>query len=131
MLRKSNSGLSLAEIVITVTLLGFIMMTLFNIFPSSMGAIRHAEHQMIASNLAQSILEEKMAGPFNELSIAPALDPVTGPDNTLYTLHDYTPFTITDTDPQYLMGIRISVSWQERNRSYTMAREIYVSSIQR
>jgi Tfp pilus assembly protein PilV len=128
---KKSAGLSLAEVVITITLLGFIMMVMFNIFPGSMGAVRHAEHQMIASELAQSILEGKISGPFKKLPDPPLMDPIHGPDGTKYTPKNYSAITETGYDANYIKKLTIMVSWEEKDREYTMVRVIYVSSIQK
>ncbi|MDQ7821353.1 MAG: hypothetical protein RDV48_01025 [Candidatus Eremiobacteraeota bacterium] len=129
---RKPAGVSLAEIVITVTLLGFIMMVLFNLYPGSIGAIRHAEHRIIAGNFAQSIIEEKRGGSYTDLDTAPAVADLKGGDDTLYHLENYEKFTISGADENIAKGIRVTVSWEEKDkRKFTITKEVYVSVVQR
>jgi prepilin-type N-terminal cleavage/methylation domain-containing protein len=123
-------GFSLIEVIMAVTILGLVIMFIFNLYPSSVLAIRHAEHRLRAVNLAQSILEEKRSGPFSALAAATDLKDVTGDDGVIY--HPvYEPFIVLGADPNRLRGIRVTVTWTAQEKQYAISQEAYVCNIQR
>jgi hypothetical protein len=131
---KRISGLSLAELVITVTLFGFIIMLLFNIYPTSIGAIKHGQLLFESSSLAQSKIEEIRREPFTTLDAPPASVDDYFSDRTLYHI-DYTAIDVKSLDPavntDMLKGIRVTISWKERTNEYSIFKDLYISKIQR
>lgn len=68
-------GFSLIETIFAASILSIVLMVLFNLYPSSLLAVRRAEHRLEATTLAQSILEAKRALPFSQLAtLAPNTD---------------------------------------------------------
>jgi Tfp pilus assembly protein PilV len=129
---RSPRGLSLIEVIFAATLIGMLMIFLICLFPSSVMAIRHAEHRIKALHLAQSYLEEKRYGAFSELYAAPEdLYDVMGDDGTVYHPCDYECFDIYDADPAHLKGIRVTVTWKETSSDYSITQELHVFSLQR
>jgi len=61
-------GFSLIETIFAASILSIVIMVLFNLYPSSLLAVRRAEHRLEATTLAQSILESKRAMPFSQLT---------------------------------------------------------------
>ncbi len=125
---RRSHGLSLAEIVITITLLGFIFMILFNLYPSSIATMRHAEHLIEASSYAQSILEFQREGPFSLFDTEPIVKDMVGADGTNYSL-TFTAITIPSPQCDSLKGARVTVSWKERKRDCSVTKELYVCNI--
>jgi prepilin-type N-terminal cleavage/methylation domain-containing protein len=126
----SCRGFTLVEVMIAATLLGFIIMVLCSLYPSSVMAIRHAEHRIQASNLAQSVIELKRSGPFSDLYAPPDSTLVTGKDETVYEIYYSEPFLISGTDFDILKGIRVTVKWKEKEGQYSVSRETFICNIE-
>ncbi|HEY3997922.1 MAG TPA: hypothetical protein VGO93_03600 [Candidatus Xenobia bacterium] len=84
---KRPGGFTLAEIIVATTLLCLVVVMMFNLYPTSLITIRHAEHRLTASARAQHVLEYERALPFHALASVAAVSP---------TQLDMTP---TPTDP--------------------------------
>ena len=131
-MRQAWRGLTLIEVLFATTLIGLIIIFLFCLYPSSVMAVRRAEHRMKAVQLAQSILEVKRFGPFSELGTPPGMynEPVKGDDGTMFTPSRYECYEISGSDPAYLKGIRVTVSWKDKDVENYITQEIYVYRIQ-
>jgi hypothetical protein len=116
--------------VITVTLFGLVIMLLFNLYPGSISALKHAECLFESSNLAQSLLANMKEGPFAGFDTPPAPGDSLGAHGTIYHCI-YAPLPLTGVDTNYLKGVRVTVGWEERNRSYSVTKELIVSKIQK
>ncbi|MHC9541658.1 MAG: hypothetical protein AB9903_19305 [Vulcanimicrobiota bacterium] len=125
---RGGRGVSLAEIVITITLLGFIFMILFNLYPSSIATMRHAQHLIEASNMAQSILETQREGAFSSFDTAPSLPERHGSDGTAYTF-TFSPVAVPSPQSDTLKGVRVTVTWLERKKTCSVTKEMYVCNI--
>jgi len=112
------------------TILGLLVMVIFNLFPSSVLAVRQAERRLKATEIAQSLLEQKRAQSFDELGTGAALPPVEGEDGTVYR-PVFTPFAVDGCDEHYLRGVRITVAWKVHEMSYSLSQECYVCNIPR
>jgi Tfp pilus assembly protein PilV len=128
--RATFQGFSVIEVMFAFALLGFILIVLFSLFPTTIMAVRHAEHRLKAVNIAQSLLEQKRAGSFSQLADIPLLTDTADPDNGFIFHTDYQTFTVAGASPQNLIGIRAIVTWREKNREYSVKKEQYVSIIQ-
>jgi len=111
---REPAGLTLIEIIITTTLLGMILLFLFTIYPNAVMAIRSGEHRLKAANIAQSMLEKKMAVPFYDIDTPLTEKNMTGEDGTAYAL-SYETLPIPDTNTQRIRKIRVTVTWEEHN----------------
>jgi prepilin-type N-terminal cleavage/methylation domain-containing protein len=123
-----RGGFSLVELIIATTLLGFLLVVLFSIYPNSIIAVKHAEHRLKAAHLAQSILEQKRAGPFIELDKAITALNIPAADQAIYT-PAFECYSVPDTDPSKLKKVRVVVFWREKNREYSIYKECYVCTV--
>ncbi len=128
--KRGPAALTLIEMIITTTLLGLIMLFLFNIYPNSVMAIRHGEHRLKAACVAQSTLEQKMASPFCDIDTLPALCKIAGEDGTVYALN-YEASNIPDTNSLLLRRIKVTVTWEEQMGRYSLFKECDVCDIRR
>jgi len=74
-----QKALSLIETILAASVLSMVMMILFNLYPSSMLAVRKAEHRLQATAMAQSLLEFVRAQSFNNVMAVLQTDPTTSP----------------------------------------------------
>ena len=127
--KKSQWGLSLTEVIFAASILGLVMMVLFNLYPTAILSVKVAEHKLKAANLAQSILEEKKSGKFSDLYNPPPLTDVKGNDGVIYH-PSYVAFDVPGANPANLKGIRATVTWKERIRDYSISQELYICKVQ-
>ena len=129
-------GLSLIETVIAFTV--FLMLTLFvmSLAPGSLLSLGRAHHQIVASNLALSVVEDQRALGFDALALEP------GRDLTVYQLDDGVKFTprlvikdMNSIDASYAAArarvIRVTVRWDERSLKCETFRETVVAKVHR
>jgi uncharacterized protein (TIGR02598 family) len=140
-------GFSLVETIFAASILSIVLMVLFNLYPSSLLAVKRAEHRLEATTLAQSVLEKKRTRPFGELnSLSPgqyytadqdadlkALRPPQSPDGVQLE-PEFQIFHIPDpdTDPGRLLGLRAKVKWKETSkRSQEVVQELWIVDIKK
>lgn len=121
------------ETVVSCFVLCLVMVALFNLFPSSMYALKRGECQLLAEQEAQSWLEIYRAQPFDSLpnSAGPLALPARPPVNGV----TYSPeVTIIDgasagyrTD--LIKGIDIKVSWTFQSNTRSIQRREWVSKL--
>jgi len=128
--KRGPAALTLIEMIITSSLLGLILLFLFNIYPNSVMAIKHGEHRLKAACVAQSMLEQKMSYPFYDIDTIPDLSKIEGEDGTIYALC-YETSNIPDTNSQMLRRIKVTVTWEERMGRYSLFKECDVCDIRR
>src|ERR1700712_2910962 len=66
---RKRAAISLVETIIALGLVALVVILVVDLYPSAMATLRHAERTAVASSIAASILEQKMALPFNELTV--------------------------------------------------------------
>lgn len=126
----SSRGFSLVETILAAFILSLITMAVFNIFPSSVMAVKRGEMELEADSIAAQILEEHRARPFEELVLAgPApLAPLTLGGTK------FEPFLQIDDVPgcsdQHLRAVRVEVRWSHSGKSYSLAREAWIVSVE-
>lgn len=125
-----NRGLSLLETVLSVFILSLVVLLLFELLPTSLLAVRRAEQRQLAGHLAASLIAERMATPFQSLPLGiEPLDPIVSEGI------EFTPtievFRLPDYEPEKLKGVRVTVTWRERGKSWTVQREVLVSGVRR
>jgi prepilin-type N-terminal cleavage/methylation domain-containing protein len=91
MSRKSESGMSLIEVVVAVAVLGLVTVALLQLFLTGSVFTAVAGHEVAAANLAQEILEEIKSVPWNQIGNARGgtagtilLDPAADSENGKY-----------------------------------------------
>lgn len=123
----ARRGFSLVELIITTTLMGFILLILFNLYPQSVMAIKHAENRLKAATLAQSLIEQKRAGPFTDIATQPTNEEIYALTGDLPWKVDYECVAIPDTDPTKIVKVTVTVSWTERrSRQWTEGTQQYI-----
>jgi Tfp pilus assembly protein PilV len=121
--------MSLIEIIFSVTLFCLIFMAMINILPLATFAIKRTEHRIRASALAQSVLEEKRAGPFSALDSQPVAAQQTDRDGTVYAIVYEAPAMDPGVDAQKLRRIVVTVTWKERDIIRSLTREMYLYNL--
>ena len=127
-----RGGFTLLETIFASVLFGFIVLFILNLYPSSIVAVRRGESQIVADNMAQTILEDLRSRNFYNLSVT------TPPTYTkwVYSDVDYLP-TITlayDTDPAlepYLKIATVNVTWEFQRRKNSFVPTMYLHNINR
>jgi Tfp pilus assembly protein PilV len=91
MSRKSESGMSLVEVIVAIFLLGLVTVSLLQLFLTGNVFTAVAGHEVASANLAQEILEEMKSVPWNQIGTARGgtadtilLDPAAGSENGKY-----------------------------------------------
>jgi Tfp pilus assembly protein PilV len=129
---KRSQGLSLGETIIASCLLGLVILAVFNLFPASLFAMRQAEQQIRADQLAQEILETTRQKPFEQLAVGRP-DPQPGAEEAAGVR--FTPtlqiYQVAGADPDLLLRLRVSVDWKFRGRDQHVFQETYRSHVRR
>lgn len=132
----TRRGFSLIETIFAASILSLVMMVLFNLYPSSLLAVRRAEHRLEATTLAQSILETKRAEPFSVLAaktpdlyytrqndddlkkLAPGSD-ANGivKEDGVTLVPSFKVFHVSGTDPSRMLGLQAVVEWDENQNT--------------
>lgn len=122
---------TLAEVILSTLILSLVMMTVFNLFPSSALAVKKAEQRMTADALAQAGLEECRAAPFSALVLGTYdVGNVTCGGTTFQRAREiFQPGGSPDT--KYLKGVRLRVTWTEQNRPMEMQAETWIVNVER
>lgn len=131
MRRSGRLGLTLAETLVSLTLLSLLMVAVLNLFPSSMTIVRITRTGWLARSLAQDRVEALAAQPFAKLEIGHDVEEkVVLRDSAVVKLKT----TITAVDghlPKYLKRIRCDVTWDGRAAQKSASQEFYVHSVRR
>lgn len=128
MQRPHKTGFTLVETIISCLIVSLTIIFIFNLFPTSMAAIKRSETEIQASNLAQSLLEQMRAQGFANLSALPAATvPI---DNTNYQ-YVTTVGPVPGTDARFLKRASVTIRWKARHTEQTMTREVWVHSLKR
>lgn len=117
-------GFTLGEVAVGVGLLSLILVSLLNLFPSSLIAIRNGERRQVAHRVAQNTLEVAMASPFSSLrSDSPELAQVNVPEGYRLTV-------VVSAVPPYpedhLKRVSAVVEWEHHGKRLRLEEEVYV-----
>lgn len=127
-----SRGLTLGETIIASCLLGLVMLAVFNLFPASLFAMRQAEQQIRADQLAQEILETTRQKPFEQLIVGRP-DPQPAPEEAAGVR--FTPtleiYQVAGADPDRIVRLRVSVQWKFRGRDLRVSQETYRTHVRR
>lgn len=123
-------GFSLIETILATFVLSLITMAVFNIFPSSVMAVKRGEMELEADSLAQQQLEECRARPFDTLTVGPlpAVAPVTVTGTTFAIRGRVRPVAGSSVD--HLKAIEVTVEWTHSAKSHTIIREAWIVSVE-
>lgn len=130
-MRRSRSGLTLAETLVSLTLLSLLMVAVLNLFPSSMTIVKMTRTGWLARATAQDRVEALAARPFTELVIGyDHQEDVTLSDGA--TTHLRTTVTAVDGHlPRLLKRVRCEATWDGRATRKSAVQEFYVNSVRR
>lgn len=118
-------GASLAEAILCFAILTLVIILIFNLYPTSVAAVRVSGQKLQATALADSILDEQMEKPFPSLVPgAPVnLPPVAARGAELQpSLQIFKPVE-PGVDPTLLIGIRVRVVWTDHGVRREILRE--------
>lgn len=124
-------GLTLMETVVSTFIVALVLIALFNLFPTSMYALKQAENQIVADQLAQTWLEMYRAESMDYLNTN-----VGGP----YTLaakkfggmtfqSELRIGTPSGTDADLVKSLNVRVTWTFQKRAREVVREAWVSRV--
>lgn len=127
-----RKGFTLLETIFASVLMGFVILFICNLYPGSIVAIRRGETQIVADNLAQSILEDLRSRSF--YNVNPASPPSYA--KRIYGATEYTPtVSITyDSDPSlesFLKIAQVKVNWKFQNRDQEVVQIMYLHNVTR
>ncbi len=114
-------GLSLLETVVATFLFLLVVVLVMNLFPSSLFSLQQAELKQRAERLCQSRLNEQRVRKFSSL-VSTAL-PV---EECFTPVLEVLPHPGTN-----LKILRVTVTWQERNQTRKVSREVWVTDVPR
>lgn len=125
-----RKGFSLIETVLATFVLSLITMAVFNIFPSSVMAIKRGEMELEADSLAQQQLEEYRARSFDSLALgnAPLTSPVTL-SGTAFQVSTRVA-AVPGSNVDHLKAVVVTVDWTHSARSHTITREAWIVSVE-
>lgn len=113
------------EVILAAALLGLLLPFLFQLYPTSLLAIRRGESQLEATELARSALEEFRARPFAALAPGEtALPAMSGAGQVEFARK----IAIRQVSPR-LLELRSTVEWSVRQKVYRTEHAVYVSKV--
>lgn len=126
-----RAGFSLAETVLSIFLLSLVVILLVNLYPTSMLTVRQGENRFQAEQIAASELARLQSESFDDLVVGSAqdLDPVF--HESLRFDRRVEVFEVPPNSDEHLKGVRVTVSWKERNEVRQVSQELYVVDIQK
>lgn len=127
--RTVRRGLSLMEIIVSMFVLGMVMIALFNLYPTSVLAVRRAEQQILANSVARSIVDRSLAGPYSALEVDTTTDlPAEVREGTTFT-PTVAVFDVPGQDVNLIKRLRVTVTWEERGVQKEVVHEVLVTSL--
>jgi hypothetical protein len=120
----------LAEAVFAVSLVGLAILLVFNLFPTASFAMRRAQREAVARNLAISGLEEARSEAFEDL--VEGRDEIAAVDcDGIHFQRFREVFVPSPDDAEHLKGISVTVAWREREIDHNVVLEAYVDDLPR
>ena len=120
-------GLSLLELVVSISLLALVIVFVLELMPGSLLSLRRTDARLIAENIAQGELQTEVAGLFSGLTPGTQTSlPDQTVDGTTYHLVTRT-LPAGAEDPTRLLSLQVTVSWTDRGLTHTAVRERWVS----
>ncbi len=124
-------GFTLIETIFTCLLLGFLVLTIFNLYPSSFIAIKRGEGVLQADAISQGVLEDMRSRPFETIrdDLNPAFANVVYGGTAYQT--NVTVFNVTGANPNYLVACNVRVSWNLQNHTKQVVHEAHFANVRR
>lgn len=126
-----TSGLTLAETLLSLTLLTLVMLAVLNLFPSALANARLTRTGWLVRAAAQNEVEKLAGRPFGALQVGWSQEKdVQLPDGS--QAHLASSIEAAAGHPQRLLKrIRCQVSWKGRATRKTALEEVYVHALRR
>lgn len=128
---RQTKGLTLTETIFALFLLGTVLVLLFNLFPTSVVALRQAEARNRAHQIANGVITRQMSLPYSQLvaSGPTPLNPVASGGVTFQPTLEV--FDIPGRNPLYLRGLRVTVNWSVGDKQHQVNQEVWVPNARR
>ena len=123
---RRGPAFSLAEVVVSMFLLGLVFTAVLNLFPASLLMVDGTEARYQATGLAQACLEKRVQEPWAVLSV----------EETLTTQHDLDgrrfscQVTVVKLSPS-LCRLTSTASWQQKGVTWKVEETRHVSELRR
>lgn len=126
-------GLSLLETVLSFCIVALMVVMIFSLYPAAMSTVRLSGQKLQADALADSLLEQYQAAPFDSLAPGsePSLPPVDGQGTRFQPVVQFEEVSDPEVDAGLLRRIRVSVSWTEHGMTRARIREVVRARVQR
>lgn len=121
-------GFSLYETVVATLLISVVLIILFSLFVNARLSGSRVEQGIQADALAQTLLEQHRATPFEQLTLG-----TTQPSLLQRGGIDYQPTVevfLPEPPSDGLKGIRVTIDWHFRNRDYQVVHESWVAHLE-
>jgi hypothetical protein len=119
------------EVSLSLMILGLVTVFIMNLFPTSMITVKKAEHRQQANLLAESVLAELAALPFEDLIIGdPPVQESRQIDEVTYQIEKVV-LQADSRNPDFIKNIRVEISWEVREIEQTLVRELWVANLKR
>lgn len=105
-MKTSQRGITVMEILVAAAIFMLAFAALLNVLPASLVAERRSQVRVQADAIAQSVLEDALATPFQKLHDHPL------PDVTVNSLVYHVESQVTSVD-RFLKQINVTVTWDE------------------
>ncbi len=114
------------ELILSFFLLGLVVVLIFNLYPTSVASVRYSGQRLQANALAESLLQQQLAIPFSQLVPGPprALPAVDGQGTRFQPTLEIFPADRPATKPGLLLGLRVRVTWVDRQVPHEVVREV-------
>ena len=119
-------GISIAETLVAIFLLALLILTVFNMFPTTVLANRQGSERLQAVTVAQSALAEARSRPFGNLTIGmvESLPPRTS-GGTQFNA-ELKVLAPNEGDPDRLKVLEVTVTWQARNIERSIQERLWI-----
>ncbi len=126
-----QTALTLTETIFALFLVGTVLVLLFNLFPTSVVALRSAEARNRAHRIADGIITRQMSLPYSQLVVSgpTPLTPVSSGGVTFQPALEV--FQLPGRNPLYLRGVRVVVRWENGNKPQEIRQEVWVPNARR
>jgi hypothetical protein len=123
---RRRRGASILEGLVAFSVAATVLILLLNLFPSSMATVRSTEHRTQAAAWAASVLESRAGLPFGKLEVDSVEDLRKQTHGEIEYKARFDVRAVPGEDARYLRALRVTVTWEERNRQRHVTRELWV-----
>ena len=122
-----SRGLTLVELIVSISLLALVVMFVLELVPTSMLSLRRSEGRLVGETIAEGELEREASAAFVHLTAGSQKQL---PDQTVgsltYHLKTQT-LRAGSENPNRLLTLKVTVTWTEQGTTRTAVRERWAS----